>query len=58
MQRRRGIEWPDQNIRVRVNTLDPDRVFEGRADEDEYLIEGTVENVEFSKDATDEEDDD
>ena len=40
------------------NTLDPDRVFEGRADEDEYLIEGTVENVEFSKDATDEEDDD
>jgi len=53
-----GLSGQIRILRVRVNTLDPDRVFEGRADEDEYLIEGTVENVEFSKDATDEEDDD
>jgi hypothetical protein len=53
-----GLSGQIRIFRVRVNTLDPDRVFEGRADEDEYLIEGTVENVEFSKDATDEEDDD
>jgi hypothetical protein len=33
-----------------------DRVFDGRADEDEYLIEGTVEGVEISDDAGDEED--
>jgi hypothetical protein len=45
-------------FRVRISTLDMERVFEGRADEDEYLIEGTVENVEFSEGATDEEDDD
>jgi hypothetical protein len=46
-------------LRVRVSTLDLERrVFEGRADEDEYLIEGTVENVEFSEDEADEEDDD
>jgi len=38
-------------LRVRISTLDLEcRVFEGRADEDEYLIEGTVENVEFSED--------
>lgn len=46
-------------FRVRISTLDLElRVFEGRADEDEYLIEGTVENVEFSEDEADEEDDD
>jgi len=44
-------------FRVRISTLDLDnKVFEGRADEDEYLIEGTVENVAFSDDAADEED--
>lgn len=45
-------------LRVRVRALDLERVFEGREDEDEYLIEGLVEGVEFSEDATDEEDDD
>ena len=46
-------------FRVRISKLDLEcRVFEGRADEDEYLIEGTVENVEFSEDEADEEDDD
>ena len=38
-----------------TSTLDPERVFEGRADEDEYLIEGTVEHVEFSGDPAEEE---
>jgi hypothetical protein len=45
-------------FRVRIDTLDAERLFEGRADEDEYLIEGTVENVEVSQDATDEENED
>jgi len=42
-------------FRVRVDTLNPERLYEGRADEDEYLIEGTVEKVEFSEHVTDEE---
>jgi hypothetical protein len=33
-------------------------LFEGRADEDEYLIEGTVENVQFSDSPEDDDDDD
>ena len=45
-------------FRIRIRKLDQERVFEGRADEDEYLIEGTVENIEFSEDPTDEEEDD
>lgn len=32
-------------FRIRIAELDVDRVFEGRADEDEFLIEGTVEQV-------------
>jgi hypothetical protein len=44
-------------FRVRIETLDQNQLFEGRADEDEYLIAGTVENVEFSDDPSDEEDD-
>lgn len=43
-------------FRVRIAGLDPDRIFEGRADEEEYLIEGTVENVEFSESEDDEDD--
>jgi len=53
-----GLSGQIRIFRVRVSTLDQEQVFEGRADEDEYLIEGTVENVEFSEDAADEEDDD
>jgi hypothetical protein len=37
-------------FRVRVDHLEESKVFEGRADEDEYLIEGTVENVELLSD--------
>lgn len=53
-----GLSGRIRIFRVCISTLAPERVFEGRADEDEYLIEGTVENVEFSEDAADEEDDD
>lgn len=40
-------------FKVRVSTIDEERIFEAEAAEDEYLIEGTVENVEFSEDADD-----
>jgi hypothetical protein len=53
-----GLSGNIRIFRVRVSTLDRDRVFEGTADEDEYLIEGTVEDVEFSEHPADEEDDD
>jgi hypothetical protein len=52
-----GLSGQIRIFRVRVRTLDLKRVFEGRADEDEYLIEGTVENVAFSDDPADEDDD-
>jgi hypothetical protein len=42
-------------FRVRIDKLDPEQLYEGRADEDEYLIEGTVENVEFCEGPTDDE---
>jgi hypothetical protein len=45
-------------FRIRISLLNMDAVFEGHADEDEYLIEGTVEHVEFSEDPSDEEEDD
>ncbi len=51
-----GLSGRIRIFRVRVRTLDREHVFEGRADEDEYLIEGTVENVMFSEDPADEED--
>lgn len=35
-------------FRVRIETLNPERVYDGRADEDEYLLEGTVDEVQFS----------
>lgn len=44
-------------FRVRISTLDLDLVFEGRADEEEYLLEGVLEGVEFSEEASDEEED-
>jgi hypothetical protein len=52
-----GLSGQIRILRVRVGALDLERVFEGRADEDEYLIEGTVVNVEFSEDPADEDDD-
>ncbi len=44
-------------FRVPVGTLNMERVFEGRDDECEYLIEGRVEGVRRSPGAADEEDD-
>ena len=45
-------------LRVRLDALSDDRVFQGRDDEYEYLIEGTVEGVEFSDDSSTEEESD
>ena len=42
---------------MRISTLEAGRIYEGEAREDEYLIEGTVENVLFSEDADGEDDD-
>lgn len=42
-------------FRVRIRSIDPDRIYPGRDDEAEFLIEGTVDGVEISDD---EEDDD
>jgi hypothetical protein len=53
-----GLSGRIKIFRVRIDTLDRERVFEGRADEDEYLIEGTIANVQVSDDPADEEDDD
>ena len=44
-------------FRVRISTIEEGRIYEGEAREDEYLIEGTVENVLFSEDANGEDDD-
>jgi len=53
-----GLSGQIRIFRVRVAALVEEKVYEGRSDEDEYLIEGTVENVEFSEGLADEEDDD
>lgn len=42
-------------FRVCVDSLSEERMFPGREDEDEILIEGTVEDVAISKSAADEE---
>lgn len=44
-------------FRVRISSVPRERIFPGRDDEYEYLIEGTVENVEFSEDAGEDDDD-
>ena len=44
-------------FRVRISRIEEGRIYEGEAREDEYLIEGTVENVLFSEDADGEDDD-
>jgi hypothetical protein len=41
-------------FRVRIDSIEKHRIHEGLAGELEFLIEGTVENVEFSEDADDE----
>lgn len=42
-------------FQLRVDSLSEERIFTGREDEDEILIEGTVEDVAISKSAADEE---
>jgi hypothetical protein len=44
-------------LRVRLASLTDNRIFQGRDDEYEYLIEGIVEGVEFSDDPSAEEED-
>jgi hypothetical protein len=41
-------------FRVRISSVDRSRIYPGEEREDEYLIEGTVENVVFSEDVEDE----
>jgi len=43
-------------FKVRISSLDRKRVFPGRGDEEEFLIEGTIENVELSSDTDEDED--
>jgi len=43
-------------FKVRISTIDARRIFEGEDREDEYLIEGTVEDVRFFEDADHEHD--
>ncbi len=52
-----GLSGRGVIFRVRIAELELDDVFEGRADEEEYLIEGTVEGVEISENAGNEDDD-
>lgn len=55
--REAGLSGKVVIFRVRIDSIDEDRIFEGEAREDEYLIEGTVENVAYSEDADGEDDD-
>jgi len=43
-------------FRVRIDSIDDSRVFEGLAGEDEYLVEGIVEGVAFSEGVDDDND--
>jgi hypothetical protein len=45
-----GLSGQFRILRVRLDSLSEDRVFEGRNDEYEFLIEGAVEGVDFSDD--------
>ena len=40
-------------FQVRISSIEQGRIYDGEAREDEYLIEGTVENVLFSEDVHD-----
>ena len=44
-------------FRVRVRSISQQRIYPGREDEDEWLIEGTVDEVTISDDALDDEED-
>jgi hypothetical protein len=54
-----GLSAGVRVLRIRIDSLSDDRVFFGRDDEYEYLIEGRVQDVSFyDNPSTDEEDDD
>ena len=53
-----GLPGGIRILRVRIDSLCDDRLFAGRDDEYEYLIEGRVEEVTFSDDSAMEEDND
>ena len=55
--REAGLSGSVVIFQVRISMIDEERIYEGEAREDEYLIEGTVENVQFSEDADGEDDD-
>ncbi len=55
--REAGLSGSVVIFRVRISILNEERIYEGEAREDEYLIEGTVENVQFSEDADGEDND-
>jgi hypothetical protein len=52
-----GLEGGVIIFKVRITRRLRHRIFQGREDEEEYLIEGTVEAVQFSNDANEEEQD-
>jgi hypothetical protein len=56
-RREAGLTGSVVIFQVRISSIEKRRIFKGEEREDEYLIEGTVENVEFSEDADDEDDD-
>jgi hypothetical protein len=49
--REAGLSGQIAIFKVPIASIEKARIFEGEAREDEYLIEGTVENVTFSEDA-------
>jgi len=55
--REAGLSGKVVIFQVRISTIEERRIYEGEAREDEHLIEGTVENVQFSEDAEGEDDD-
>src|SRR5579859_3321320 len=52
-----GISGGVSIFRLRVASIPENRLFQGRDDDDEWLIEGTVEDVEISESETDDEED-
>ena len=55
--REAGLSGEVVIFRVGIRTIEDGRIYEGEARKDEYLIEGRVENVLFSEDSDEENDD-
>ncbi len=51
-----GLSGQISIFQVLIDTIERDRIFEGEDREDEYLVEGVVENVVFAEDAEDDDD--